>query len=330
MLPPPPQLPLVPVLELELELEDSKIAAFRSGTYRNLAVHLSSYLVFCEQFNKDPLRLTQHNLMLYIQYLSRRLRSVYSIRNYLCGLKKVFGWGNIKQPKWYTSKITDLLRGIKRRLKHKIRRARPVTTKMLQKMYTYIDHEDPFQATIWAILVTMFFTALRKSNIVPPTVQQWETSGILRRRDIKIKQNSAKIRVGWTKTIQTREEIFYFPLRRIQGSTLCPVTALQNMVTLNPRQPRDPAFCWDDGRPISYKILNGALKSLVHDIGMNSKCYSTHSLRRGSTMHAYNCGVPEMWIKALGTWKSNAYQNYIDTGSQARKNAFLIMTQDIN
>ncbi len=108
------------------------------------------------------------------------------------------------------------------------------------------------------------------------------------------------------KTLQANKETFYFPLQRLQTSVLCPVKALHDMIHLNPRPPNDPAFCWDDGRPISYNILNSALKSLAQVIGKILKFYSTHSLCRGSTLFAYNCRVPELWIKALGTWKSNS------------------------
>lgn len=52
-------------------------------------------------------------------------------------------------------------------------------------------------------------------------------------------------------------------------------------------------------------------KDLLHSIGIDPSGYTGHSFRAGAATTAGLMGFKDHEIKALGKWKSNAYQIYI-------------------
>ena len=50
--------------------------------------------------------------------------------------------------------------------------------------------------------------------------------------------------------------------------------------------------------------------------------YSSHSLRRGGTTHAFNKGIPEQTIKVLGNWASQCFRKYIELTVETRLQAW--------
>ena len=49
---------------------------------------------------------------------------------------------------------------------------------------------------------------------------------------------------------------------------------------------------------------------------MGTQCYNAHSFRNGVATTARKANIPDMIIKMLGRWKSDAYQSYIKTPLQ--------------
>jgi hypothetical protein len=59
--------------------------------------------------------------------------------------------------------------------------------------------------------------------------------------------------------------------------------------------------------------LNKAFKILLSVAGYNTSTYSLHSLRRSGATAAYTAGVDFTHIKRHGTWRSDAFWDYITT-----------------
>ena len=62
----------------------------------------------------------------------------------------------------------------------------------------------------------------------------------------------------------------------------------------------------------------------------NSKDYSSHSLRRGASTHAFKSGVAECTIMQMGGWKSNCYRRYIEVGVDSRLAAWKKFTNNFS
>ena len=55
------------------------------------------------------------------------------------------------------------------------------------------------------------------------------------------------------------------------------------------------------------------VRQAIGALGLNSQNYAGHSFRIGAATAAAECGVEDSVIKALGRWKSSAFQVYIHT-----------------
>lgn len=70
------------------------------------------------------------------------------------------------------------------------------------------------------------------------------------------------------------------------------------------------------GRKLSFEStapknwFRRKLKELVHKVGLDKACYSTHSLRAGGATDLFVARVPYYVIKKMGRWKSDAAIEY--------------------
>ena len=222
----------------------SKKAAFARGTYRNLKVQFTSYLLFCEFFGLIALPTSVDILSLYIEFLSRSFKSVASIQNYVSGVKTLHLLLGLNFPSedsdWFCIKL--LYRGIARLHPHRPRRALPITPEILLNMFNFLDISEPNDATYWCCFLFSFFLMSRKSNMVPDSVSGFDSSKQLCRKNIILGGDYLKVQIFWSKTIQFGERFLEIPLVRIHNSPLCPVQAFFNMSKLVPASESDPAF----------------------------------------------------------------------------------------
>ena len=76
--------------------------------------------------------------------------------------------------------------------------------------------------------------------------------------------------------------------------------------------------------PVTYKDLTMQMRQWLRKAGVqNTSAYSSHSLHRGGMTAVFENGVPEITIKTLGSWASNAYRRYIDTTLNSRLKAWI-------
>lgn len=72
-----------------------------------------------------------------------------------------------------------------------------------------------------------------------------------------------------------------------------------------------PVFTYENGKVIDPSQFRKFLKNLLSEVGIDHTDYNTHSLRiGGATLLARN-GVSNGYIKALGRWRSNIFEQYI-------------------
>ena len=93
-------------------------------------------------------------------------------------------------------------------------------------------------------------------------------------------------------------------------SVLCPVAALMAYLVVRGKG-KGPLFRFEDGRPLTRPRLVTAVRDALKSAGFQPDLYSGHSFRIGAATTAAAFGVPVDVIKALGRWKSEAYQLYV-------------------
>ena len=296
---------------LKKDLSSTRRQAYAEGTHKNLKIQWETYLMFCIHFGLKYLPVNTNTLSLYAQFLSNSFKSTQSIKNYLSGVKTIhFLLG------YTTDKINEFvvnlgLRGLARSKPHMPKQAQAITPEILLKMYALLDMKKRKDIVYWCLFVFAFFMFARKSNLVPTTFADLKKPKFLLRRDVTRIGDILLVTMKWSKTNQFGARVLQIPLIKIPHSPLCPISAYKNMCSMVSAEETDPLFTLPNGVPIFYKEYQTKLKQLIHNIGMNSDDFSTHSLRRGGCSYAFTSKVPTELIKAHGDWKSDCYQQYL-------------------
>ena len=310
--------------KLRAELVDTRRAAVAESTQRNLHTQWRSYTRFCTELGTNQIPITIDKICLYAQYLSHRVKSPDTIRNYVSGICTYINLKGGSTPNLGVPVFKITMRGLRNIMKHKVKRARPMTPEILAEIYTLLDHTDPFHITIWNALVLGFFLLLRKSNLVPNKPQEFSPQKQLTGDKIKLCENAALVKITWTKTIQDGHRELNIPLLKIPNSPLCPVTALSNLAQLIGLQKGKPVLRYPTKKGwaiLTYMQYNKALKTLIKYTGRNPSEYSTHSQRRGGASYAHEIGLSALEIQTLGDWRSEAYKAYIEDTLKVRTKA---------
>lgn len=101
-----------------------------------------------------------------------------------------------------------------------------------------------------------------------------------------------------------------FSLVISRQSSFCPVEYL--LKYLQQRGLRIGAlFVMPDGSPVSRSFFTDKLTTALRYGGLDPAKYKAHSFRIGAASYAAERGMSDAQIRAMGRWKSNAFQKYI-------------------
>ena len=175
--------------KLKGDLKSSRRQAYAEGSQRNLRIQLETFLLFCIYFGFSYLPVQTETLSLYAQFLSRSFKSTQSIKNYL-----LLGYS--------TDHINEFLinlglKGIARSHPHLVKQARAITPEILLKLFSYLDVQDPFDATFWCLFLFAFFLFARKSNLVPNSKKEFKSGKFLRREDVYFQDDILLVIMRW-------------------------------------------------------------------------------------------------------------------------------------
>ncbi len=321
---------------LQHDRRTSMRAALASGTKTNLKVQWRSYLIFCEHFSLAPFPASVDVLSLYAQFLSRTFKTVEAIRNYLSGVRSLHLFQGLECPSSSEFELKLVLDGIKRLNPHCPKRARPITPVILNQIRNHLDLSDPVDATYWCAFVLAFFLFLRKSNLVPVSVDDFNPDKQLRRMDVALGSGALVVTINWSKTIQFGQKVLKLPLFALPGHPLCPVEAYSNMIKLVPGPPSAPAFSLRKSHkrklrlvPLTYSKFQKKLRFVLDCIGLPSNLFSSHSFRRGGATWAFESNIPGELIKLQGDWASDSYLKYLEFSFKSRAEVFSRMSANL-
>ena len=100
---------------------------------------------------------------------------------------------------------------------------------LLQEVQQAVEFRDQKQFVCWVATVTCYFTALRKSNIVPVT-RKHDPQQNITRSDVRYGNGVMVIIVRWSKTNQFQEKEQTIPIVADNNSLVCPARWLLHMM----------------------------------------------------------------------------------------------------
>ena len=289
-------------------------AAFADGTNKILKIQWELFKTFCTDFNILALPVSSVDLCLYAQFLANRFKAPQSVRNYVNGVKILHILTETPTDAFVTFELKLFMRGMTRIKAHHPKQAQPITVEMLKEMSKVVNQKDPIEITIWAATLVAFFCFLRKSNLVPETVESFDPCKQLLREDIKVSNDLLLVHIKWSKTIQFGGRFLQVPVLAIPGSAICPVKAYKSMTSKVKLEDKSPAFGIKQRRvstPLLYSKFQSVLRKWVAAAGWDPSLFSSHSLRRGGASLAFKAKVPSDLIKIQGDWASDCYLRYL-------------------
>lgn len=308
---------------MEKDLRHTQRKAYAIGTTRNHRSQLKKFQCFVAQVGVDVLPISDDMLCLYIQFLSRSLRSFQSVLNYVSGLKFFHQLLDMPFPSLASVQVRLTLRGLRNSMRPPVR-ASPMTPTILLRLYQMLDVTRPAHAMIWCLFLFLFFLFSRKSQFLPESVSKLQLAHLVTRGDVVPYQGVLLVSFRWTKTRQHLKSPLVIPLSPVPGSPLCPVRAFVRMSKLIPAPSQSPVFVLPPSmgsarlEPMLYSTFHQVFREMLDRAGLKSQGFSSHSFRRGGASLAFALGIPPQLIQAQGDWLSDAYKQYIEVGLSRR------------
>ncbi len=296
-----------------------------------------AYLRFCIHFEKTPVPTTSATVAMYATFLARTLNPS-SIGSYLNVIK------SMHEEQGYDNPLNDwnlkmLKRGIHRNLGKPPCQKLPITPQILLSIYSMLDLSLPRIRAFWAASLVAFYCLLRKSTLLPKSLSKSEIVKSLCLCDVTVKPDKSEmiVRIRHTKTIQFGQRLLELPVSSVEGSVLCPVSAVVSMLAdLSGKQllPLQPLFSYVSNvgqvEVLTHNSFVHMLKYYLDMCNIESRLYSGHSFRRGGCTYAFSVGVSPSVIKLRGDWKSDAYERYVHISESQHKMFAQVMSKSMS
>ena len=235
---------LLDLILLDCEVANTKAHSIKASTKKNLCIHLNSYRYFCDRFGFDLFPCDNKQLCRYGQYLARTFKSAESVGNYQSGIRTCHALLGLPIPDPSERQMQMFAQGLRRILLHAIKQAEPMTPELLLRMSKVVNYQDDVEIVAWVAVLLGFYMFMRRSNLVPDTMDNYNIKEQFCRVDLNITglESTMMAEVRWSKTLQFQQKILRFPILPAKNKAICPVYWTHYMVTKIPAKPTDPAF----------------------------------------------------------------------------------------
>ena len=170
--------------ELQHATKQLQAKAYAPGFLQNLCSHVCSYLLLCchNLSLSSSIYFTQLQLSCFLSCTV----SCAIIKNHLSSLHLFYHLHNIPTdfPKGFWVSLT--LRRIKRIIGNTQSSKLPITSSILNLIYTTVDFPSSLDCVFWTAHLLAFFTSFRKSNLFPSSAMHFDPQRNLTRSNIQL------------------------------------------------------------------------------------------------------------------------------------------------
>jgi integrase len=286
--------------------------AHRPATKRNQDTALSALVMFLIFHELEIKNITPVILLAFIEFLSHSGLAVVTIKNYISSLKSKLNYLGVKTSAFASPRVNLSLTSLE---KNKIIQLKPkpiISPSQFELLFAN-THSLPLKAFIRVAILLAYMAFLRISNLVPKSLNDYDSTRDIRRGDITINKGGISIFIRWAKSLQKYNQVATIPLFKLSNSPLCPLVNLQYLNTQYPVRPSDPLLSYYSGQVlnvITQAQLRAAFACIVSSANLDHNL-TFHALRRSGASLAFASGVQFASIQAHGTWTSDALWAYI-------------------
>ena len=306
--------------------------AYASSTTRNFMYQWSQFIEFCGKHKLQMYPPVPQNVARFLTMYSGKVNSFNTVNNMLSSIRTFYrlsGFSlNVESPE-----IDLFVRACKRTMSSDSKPKNPIEVGHLLLIRKCVNFQNPTECAFFTALLVQFFGCLRVSNLLPVSASDLSSNKFLRRKDITMSQGNLLLTLQWSKTLQNSDNIFVIPIAGCSGSILDPYSHYASFQLAFPVPISSPSFSYCINGQLHvltrYQYIN-YLKYFLERIGVDSHNFSSHSIRRGSASLMYQSQVPTHLIKLHGTWRSSAYQKYLEFTYEQKLTPTVKMHQRIN
>ena len=276
----------IQLMKLDLAVANTKGHSVKESTKKNLQTQLSAYEKFCEKYWLPYFPCDNTQLCRFGQHLSETFSSAEAVGNYLSGIRTCLALLGLQVPDINDKQMKMFTAGLKRVMPHAVKQAEPVTPQLLFKLSKVVNFKDQVELVAWVALLLGFYMFLRKSNLVPDTMDTFDSQQQFCRKDLNLLglEKAMMVEIRWSKAIQYKQKILRLPVLPANNKAICPVFWVHYMVQSIPAKADDPVLTLRDGTKtlaLSANQLIYRFRKWLLLIGEDPSIYTLHSLRRG-------------------------------------------------
>lgn len=266
------------------------------------------------------------DICVFIEYLVKHTPAPSTIKNKLSHVRTHFTLMELPTDVFSHPRVHRAVDALERDKTYVPRVKRPLAPHILAQIL-YALSFDPLSNILRSVFLSIYYGAMRQSELLPPSVNKWSPCNQPTRGDVTLEEQHCIIYVKKAKNLQKAGQSRNIVLAAVEDGALCPVRAFERVFQDTPtRTFKDPLYMFPDTRlpiPVTY-VKTQLDRLLIHTGNSDSLPYITlHSLRKAAATNAYTQGCDELSIKRYGAWSSDAYATYITT-SNANVNQHLI------
>ena len=294
------------------------LSGFRPSTIQQYRRMWADFISFQEAAGLPSYQVNVTLLLSFLEYLHENNISVAQLQNYLSAIRAMHIVHGFETAPFKDERLPLFLKAIRIHRPLNPRVLTHLDIPLLEKILSLCDHMQ-FPQVFKPLYLLMFFSFLRMSNVLPHAVTQFDFTRHLARADVIFGATGAVLLIKWSKTLQNRRDVVTISLPDLQGSHLCPVSALKAMFQIFPRSDNSPVFVIPRNRglvPLTDSVACKHLKDVSGSLGLNPSL-TFHDFRRGGAVWAFKNGVPLEHIMKHGTWKSDSIWTYLSSAVTA-------------
>ena len=246
----------------------------------------------------------------FLEYLVQSKVSVHMIANYVSALKAMSIIYSLPHDPFDHPQVKYFIKSIK------ANRPLIISKKNVMDIPTLVQLIECCSGvsnskTFKAIFLTAFFGFFRLSNLAPHAVREFDPTRHFTGGDVFFSKQNVRLLLKWSKTIQHRDSVRVITLPRLKSLSICPYTALKNMIKLYSPSSMEPLFqCYTNH---GWQVLTDArVRKMLSHINVKMQLPKNYyAFRRSGATLAYRAHVPIQGIKDHGTWTSECVWRYI-------------------
>ena len=246
----------------------------------------------------------------YMKYLYKKNLVYRTIMNYVSFLKQSMKRLRVPCELWDCENIKLMVKAVSKTPTSSVCSRAVLSVKevdVLFRINARLPHPVPYAVAFSLGL----FAFLRISNLVPSTASKFNPQKQISVGDVELHSNGAAITLRWAKNLQKFDKTHVVRVPwLVTRPHMCPCRALVETIKYTGGKAKI-SFVNIGGAPLTERMVRQRLANILRLMGLTSRSFTFHGLRRtGATMEIRQ-QVPLAVIKAHGAWASDVVWCYI-------------------